>query len=362
MEALLARARTRSCTTVLIVLVAVIALGLHQSAPKTGWLDRLVQYHKERFINELRKVKSYTPNTASTTIESTPFNATLLPRPAGFVDSGEWNFDSVMRLMIMLKSSEAAKPTLRTLRRMLQPTRRIMMSMKESMQKFPGLNAESNDIYYEIEYTSQEDSVPAPESPPEDQVVVVVSNPVEARLPSTRISVQLLREILIARARAARQMPPTKPPVIPWKPMKSTTTTAKSASQASSSAPGESTPQPEGESSPGGESESTPEGEGEAGSIPEGEAESPPEGEGEANSPPEGEGEANSPPEGEGEANSPPEGEGEPNSPPEGEGEPNSPPEGEGEPNSPPEGEGEPNSPPEGEGEPNSPPEGEPGT
>ncbi|XP_050551946.1 uncharacterized protein LOC126911070 [Spodoptera frugiperda] len=216
----------RSCITVLVVVVSVVALGLHQSGSKTGWLDRLVLYHKERFINELRKVKSYSGGSRSTSapIEPTPFNATLLPKPAGFVDSGGWDYESVVRLMIMLKSSEAAKPTLKSLRRMLQPTRRLMMSMKDSMQKFPGLKAESNDIYYEIEYTSQEEeSVPAPEELPEDQVVVVVSNPVEARLPSTRISVQLLREILTARARAAREMPTTKPPVIPWKPMKSTT-------------------------------------------------------------------------------------------------------------------------------------------
>ncbi|KAF9802902.1 hypothetical protein SFRURICE_015499 [Spodoptera frugiperda] len=267
----------RSCITVLVAVVAVVALGLHQSASKTGWLDRLVLYHKERFINELRKVKSYAGASRSTSapIEPTPFNATLLPKPAGFVDSGGWDYESVVRLMIMLKSSEAAKPTLKSLRRMLQPTRRLMMSMKDSMQKFPGLKAESNDIYYEIEYTSQEEeSVPAPEELPEDQVVVVVSNPVEARLPSTRISVQLLSssltewlqlrlpgkgsrasegllgffrflehfsvvtrslelcpaygnrlttyswnlqhklEILTARARAAREMPTTKPPVI----------------------------------------------------------------------------------------------------------------------------------------------------
>ncbi|KAF9422092.1 hypothetical protein HW555_002113, partial [Spodoptera exigua] len=178
----------RSCTTILVVVVAVMALGLHQSVPKMGWLDRLVQYHKERFINKLRRTKPFT----GTNSVPPNFNATLITKPEGFVDSNKWNFESVARLMFLLKSSEAAKPTHRALRRMLQPTRRIMMSIKESVQRFPGLQS-GNNIYYDIEYSGEDEAEPKPQPLPEDQMVVVITNPVEARLPSSRITVQLLR-------------------------------------------------------------------------------------------------------------------------------------------------------------------------
>ncbi|KAH9635605.1 hypothetical protein HF086_012274, partial [Spodoptera exigua] len=131
---------------------------------------------------------------------------TLITKPEGFVDSNKWNFESVARLMFLLKSSEAAKPTHRALRRMLQPTRRIMMSIKESVQRFPGIHLfcmvqSGNNIYYDIEYSGEDEADPKPQPLPEDQMVVVITNPVEARLPSSRITVQLLS---------------------PWKPMNKT--------------------------------------------------------------------------------------------------------------------------------------------
>ncbi|RVE50497.1 hypothetical protein evm_004826 [Chilo suppressalis] len=48
----------------------------------------------------------------------------------------------------------------------------------------------------------------------EDDAVLVISNPVEARLPSAQISVKLLRDILEKRAQAARIMPATRRPSI----------------------------------------------------------------------------------------------------------------------------------------------------
>uniref|UniRef100_A0A2A4K702 Uncharacterized protein n=1 Tax=Heliothis virescens TaxID=7102 RepID=A0A2A4K702_HELVI len=140
-----------------------------------GWLDRVVQYYKAKFFDELEK---YAPIN---------IHATMSEKPPGYVDSQEWDYDSVIRLLTLIRGSENAKPVRSALRRMLQPTRRLMMSMQESMQRFPSLMSDTNNFYYDVEYDEEEELPPAPPLP-EDEMVVVVSNPVEARLPSAKIS------------------------------------------------------------------------------------------------------------------------------------------------------------------------------
>ncbi|KAJ8707576.1 hypothetical protein PYW07_011253 [Mythimna separata] len=178
------------CSLAMVVLSAVVSLALQ----RTGWLDRVVQFQKEKFLNQLADLAPI------------KITAKILPKPEGYVDSTHWDYDSVVRLLTLIRESEAAKPVHKALRRMLRPTRRLMMSIKESKIRFPSINKEHNDLYYDGYDSSKENMLPAPPPVPEDQVVLVVSNPVEARLPSARISVKLLREILEARARAAREM------------------------------------------------------------------------------------------------------------------------------------------------------------
>ncbi|XP_021192549.3 keratin, type II cytoskeletal 1b [Helicoverpa armigera] len=195
-----------SCKLLPVLLTCVVvAMSLNPG----GWLDRVVQFYKTKFYNELEKLA--------------PINihAAIHEKPPGYVDSQEWDYESVIRLLTLIRTSENAKPVRTVLRRMLQPTRRIMMSMKESMHRFPSLMKDTNNFYYDVEYTDDEEEIP---SPPlhEDQMVIAVSNPVEARLPSAKISVQLLRDILVARAQAAKQMPPTARSIIPWIPMNTT--------------------------------------------------------------------------------------------------------------------------------------------
>lgn len=55
------------------------------------------------------------------------------------------------------------------------------------------LQPEQNEFYYDGYSSSEEQELPAPPPVPEDEVVLAVSNPVEARLPSARISIKLLR-------------------------------------------------------------------------------------------------------------------------------------------------------------------------
>ncbi|XP_026747909.1 uncharacterized protein LOC113508925 [Trichoplusia ni] len=192
---------------------------------RAGWLDRVVAYHKEKFIKDVEKFAPVN------------INVTLTKAPPDFVDSQEWDYNSVIRLLALIRESETPVHVRRELRRMLKPTRRIMMSVKESMKFFPSLSKlESNSFYYDIEYYDSEE-LPPPPRVPEDEVVVVVSNPVEARLPSARISVKLLREILLARAIAARAMPSTEKSTIPWIPMNKTNAAATSAAAPSAAAP-----------------------------------------------------------------------------------------------------------------------------
>ncbi|XP_021206735.1 uncharacterized protein LOC105842282 [Bombyx mori] len=178
---------------------------------KMGWLDRVIEYHKNKFYKDV--------------LQTNPveIKAQLKPAPPGYKDSSAWDRDSVMRLLLLITESEAAAPVRLALRRVLRPTRRFMMDKHQSYKYFPSLHKQiENDIYYEVE--TDEDYQGAPDQYndiPGDDDVIVVSNPVEARLPSAQISVRLLRDILEARAEAGRITPKTTKSTIYWKPMSS---------------------------------------------------------------------------------------------------------------------------------------------
>ncbi|XP_038219802.1 uncharacterized protein LOC119838066 [Zerene cesonia] len=168
---------------------------------RSGWLDRLVEYHKQNFINDLQK------------IPTVQLKAKIESAPPGYVDSAKWNYESVIRLLTLIRQSEGLGPVRRAIRRALQSTRR--MSIKESMKLFPSLKKHiPNDIYYDIEeseeYYDATIKTPIYENRTQDDAIIIVSNPVEARLPSAMISVNLLKEILETRAQAARYMPKTR--------------------------------------------------------------------------------------------------------------------------------------------------------
>ncbi|XP_049883588.1 uncharacterized protein LOC126379068, partial [Pectinophora gossypiella] len=201
-----------------------MAVGVKAPAEvvRTGWLDRVVAYSKQKFIEDVQSV-----------LPPIEFKVQLAKAPPGYVDSKEWDYDSVMRLLTLLRQSEQAKPVARALRRMMgkpdivqNNTRRIFMSKQESYKFFPKLGS---NVYYEDSY--EQDMGPMPDLEggnfmPGDyssDAIVIISNPVESRLPSSHISVGMLKEILETRAMAARVMPTYEVPTIYWAPMNTTT-------------------------------------------------------------------------------------------------------------------------------------------
>ncbi|CAG4948485.1 unnamed protein product [Parnassius apollo] len=144
--------------------------------------------------------------------------------PSGYVDPDTWDHDSVLRLLGMLQRSEGAAPVLQHLRRTMFSRR--FMSFRDTFKAFPSLSKDHvNYLYYEVdseEYFT-ETTTDLPDEITDDSIIVI-SNPTEARLPAAQISVKLLREILEARAVAARQIPTTRW-TIRWKPMNKTTST-----------------------------------------------------------------------------------------------------------------------------------------
>ncbi|KAJ0183038.1 hypothetical protein K1T71_001014 [Dendrolimus kikuchii] len=184
------------------------------SVHKTGWLDRLVQYYKHSFYDDVKR------------LVPVDVNATIQKAPPGYMDSPNWTFETVSNLLVLISQSETSRPVFQKLRRMLGPTRRIMMSRYNSFKNFPSLSKYIiNDIYYDTE--SEEDQHTEPpliiEQPkyieedfPTMDAVIVISNPVEARLPSAQISINLLKDILDARAMAGRIMPSSTKSTIHW--------------------------------------------------------------------------------------------------------------------------------------------------
>ncbi|KAL0809732.1 hypothetical protein ABMA28_011238 [Loxostege sticticalis] len=150
-----------------------------------GWLDRLAQYHKEKFLKEVNEIAPI------------KIKATIIPKPLGYVDAKEWDYESVIKLLTLMRESEEAKPAMLALRRMLGPTRRFM-SRAQSFHFFPSLSKKlKNEIYYDFEsdelYPDVESlNLTKPGYLAEDSIIVL-SNPVESRMPSSQISVRLLK-------------------------------------------------------------------------------------------------------------------------------------------------------------------------
>ncbi|CAK1546549.1 unnamed protein product [Leptosia nina] len=156
---------------------------------KSGWLDRLVEFHRFNFINDLQK------------IPAVQLKADIVPAPPGYIDSEKWDFPSVIRLLSLIRQSEGLGPVRRAIRHALQSTRR--MGIKDSLKLFPSLKKHlPNDLYYEIEesveYYNDVNTPKYSENKTLDDAIILVSNPVEARLPSAMISVNLLKFVKLA--------------------------------------------------------------------------------------------------------------------------------------------------------------------
>ncbi|KAJ2939811.1 hypothetical protein O0L34_g18005 [Tuta absoluta] len=188
---------------------------------KTGWLDRVIGYFKQRFVADVQDK-----------LPPIEFKAKIVKAPDGYVDSKKWDYDSVTRLLKLIRSSEKTKPLAKALRRALHPkTRRSFKGSKiqKSYKNFPKYPSKHVNVFYYDSYyddygagSDDDDFGSCGNETIDDDDIITVSNPVEARLPSAHISVKMLRELLEARAAAARVMPPTRPSTIYWKPMNTT--------------------------------------------------------------------------------------------------------------------------------------------
>ncbi|CAG9794618.1 unnamed protein product [Diatraea saccharalis] len=154
-------------TTLLAIGIAwwSIAIGNLEVRP-VGWLGNLVQYHRQKLIQDVR--------------DEAPIQvkASIHPRPEGYVDSPLWNVTSVLRLMALVRRSAGAGEVRAALRRMLTPRAR---RMKEYFEEDDGTNILDEDA------------------------VLIISNPVEARLPSAQISVKLLKSVPYAHSRVGEE-------------------------------------------------------------------------------------------------------------------------------------------------------------
>ncbi|KAI5652171.1 hypothetical protein NE865_00509 [Phthorimaea operculella] len=186
---------------------------------KAGWLDRVVEFYKQRFIADVQEK-----------LPPIEFKAEIVKAPVGYVDSKKWDYASVKRLLKLIRSSEKTKPLAKALRRALHPkTRRTFKgsNKQKSYKNFPKYPSKSVNIFYYDSYydeygagSDDEDSdYSCTNDTLDDESIVTISNPVESRLPSAHISVRMLREVLEARAAAARVMPSTRSSTIYWKPM-----------------------------------------------------------------------------------------------------------------------------------------------
>ncbi|XP_013143037.1 PREDICTED: uncharacterized protein LOC106106925 [Papilio polytes] len=194
------------------VLLLCVSTSLGVNIERGGWLDRLVHYHKNRLFNELKELPPI------------KIKASIVQAPLGYRDAEGWDVEQVLRLLSLLQRG-VARPVLRYLRRSMP--RRRFMKFADTFLAFPSLALDHpNDFYYDVasnEFNGEEDQWGPREIT--DESIIVVSNPTEARLPSAQISVKLLKEILEARAIAARYIPTPKK-VIMWKPMSTKSTVA----------------------------------------------------------------------------------------------------------------------------------------
>ncbi|XP_052739034.1 uncharacterized protein LOC112049650 isoform X2 [Bicyclus anynana] len=203
-------------STLSALLIPVVLSSI--SVRRAGWLDRVVEYQKRRFVDDLMK-------------PPVKITARIEEAPPGYVDSSAWDYDSVMRLLTLIRDSEGAAPVRLALRR----------AMKDNRREHP------NDFHDERdsgEYYLWGPDIFKGLSPIDAQKIIIVSNPVEAKLPSATITVSLLRSIMESRAKEGRSMPTTRLnitwPVTPKRSItyKESTKTPESDS-ASSSATGE---------------------------------------------------------------------------------------------------------------------------
>ncbi|XP_064076017.1 uncharacterized protein LOC113391615 [Vanessa tameamea] len=172
---------------------------------RAGWLDRMVEYQKNKFFDDLKK------------LPVVQIKAKIEQAPFGYADSQDWDYESVVRLITLIRDSDGAKSVRQALRRSMQSNRRFM-SVVQSLKAFPSLAKDhDNHFYYDMdagEYYADAKYDTFDDKTEEDRIIVV-SNPVEARLPSASISVKLLKSILENRAEAGRHKPTTKKK-IPW--------------------------------------------------------------------------------------------------------------------------------------------------
>ncbi|CAH2252742.1 jg10184 [Pararge aegeria aegeria] len=168
------------------------------SVRRAGWLDRVVEYQKKHFFDDLLS-------------QSMKITVKVEKAPPGYADSKDWDYDSVIRLLTLIRDSEGAAPVRHAFRRAIK-TNRGFISFSESFKAFPSLIKDHpNDFHYEVdsgEYYADVSPINI-DGKLEMNDIIVVSNPVEAKLPSASISVDLLKQILENRAAAGRVLPTT---------------------------------------------------------------------------------------------------------------------------------------------------------
>ncbi|XP_061728032.1 uncharacterized protein LOC133533096 [Cydia pomonella] len=184
----------------LILLLACMGASKLQQS----WLDRMVAYHKKNFLEEFSRLP--------------PLTVTVEKAPAGFVDSPKWNRESVLRLVMLVEVLDARQAR-QAIRRALSPSRRFDLPPgKNTFDLFPSWSKDHpNHFYYDdmVQYDEKMTNAPQDDVVTDD-TVVYISNPVEARLPASRITVRLLRDIMETRAIGLRKMPSTPRPTYSW--------------------------------------------------------------------------------------------------------------------------------------------------
>ncbi|CAH0712789.1 unnamed protein product, partial [Brenthis ino] len=168
----------KSSLAVLFTSVALASISIRRA----GWLDRVVEYHKKSFLEDLKNLRAVN------------LKARIERPPPGYVDSKDWDYDSVIRLLTLIRDSEGAKSVRVALRRAMKSNRRFM-SVGMSFIAFPSLAKDSeNNFYYNEDigefYADIEPNIVKWDLENDD--IILVQNPVEAKLPNARISIQLL--------------------------------------------------------------------------------------------------------------------------------------------------------------------------
>ncbi|XP_063372182.1 uncharacterized protein LOC134660380 [Cydia amplana] len=189
----------------MLISYLVLLLPCLGSSKQQGWLDRMVACHKKNFLQEFANIP--------------PLTVTVEKAPPGFVDSPKWDRDSVMRLVMLVEVLDARQAR-QAIRRALSPSRRQfdLPPGKNSFDLFPSWSKDHpNHFYYDdmVHYDDKMTNAPQDDKVTDD-TVVYISNPVEARLPASMVTVRLLREIMEMRAIGLREMPPSPRSTYTW--------------------------------------------------------------------------------------------------------------------------------------------------